>query len=210
MIRILVADDHTVVREGLKRIVADSRDMVVAGEARNGQEVLEEVLKGHYDVVLLDISIPGRSGLDVLKELKSQRPNLPVLLLSIHPEEQYAARVLRLGASGYLTKESAQDELVTAIRKVAVGGKYVSLPLAEQLASQLGLVASKPLHQTLSDREYQVLCMIASGKTVREIAEELFLGAKTISTYRSRLLRKMDMKNDAELIRYAIHNRLVD
>ncbi len=210
MTRILVADDHTVVREGLKQIVADTPDMVVADEASNGQEVLDKVSKTDYDVILLDISMPGRSGLDVLKELRSLRPELPILVLTMHPEEQYAVRVLKAGASGYLTKESAPDELIAGIRKVTSGGKYITASLAERLAIDLTTGAGKPLHEVLSDREYQVMRMIASGKTVTEIAEELFLSVKTVSTYRHRILEKMKMKNNAELIAYAIQNQLLD
>ena len=210
MINILIADDHTIVRKGLKQILAETQDMVVAGEASNGFEVMEKVRNNHYDVLLLDISMPGKSGLDILKELKAEKPKLPVLVLSMYPEEQYAVRVLRAGASGYLTKESAPDELVVALRKVAQGKKYVSPSLAEKLAVNLEVDASKPPHETLSDREYQVMCMIASGKTVGEIAEKLSLSAKTISTYRARILEKMNMKNNAELTHYAIQNKLVD
>jgi len=210
MINILIADDHTIVRKGLKQILAETQDMVVAGEASNGFEVMEKVRNNHYDVLLLDISMPGKSGLDILKELKMENPKLPVLVLSMYPEEQYAVRVLRAGASGYLTKESAPEELVVAMRKVARGKKYVSPSLAEKLAVDLEVDASKPPHETLSDREYQVLCMIASGKTVGEIAEKLLLSAKTISTYRARILEKMNMKNSAELTHYAIQNKLVD
>lgn len=210
MIKILIADDHAIVREGLKQIIRETSDIVVADEASNGQEVLEKVWKNDYDVVLLDISMPGRSGLDILKQLKSQKPELPVLILTVHPEEQYAVRVLRAGASGYLTKESAPDELIKAIRKVSMGRKYVSSTLAEKLATEVDIISEKPLHQALSDREYEVMCMIASGKTVKEIAEELCLSIKTISTYRSRILEKMKMKSNAELIHYAIQNRLVD
>ncbi|MFB0519205.1 MAG: response regulator [Acidobacteriota bacterium] len=210
MIKILIADDHAIVREGLKQIIQETSDIVVADEASNGQEVLEKVWKNDYDVVLLDISMPGRSGLDILKQLKSQKPELPVLILTVHPEEQYAVRVLRAGASGYLTKESAPDELIKAIRKVSMGRKYVSSTLAEKLATEVDIISEKPLHQALSDREYEVMCMIASGKTVKEIAEELCLSIKTISTYRSRILEKMKMKSNAELIHYAIQNRLVD
>jgi DNA-binding NarL/FixJ family response regulator len=206
MIKVLVADDHAIVREGLKLIVADTHDIIVADEACNGQEALRKALKGDCDVVLLDITMPDRSGLDVLKELKNQRPELHILVLSMHPEEQYAVRTLKAGASGYLTKESAPDELLTAIRKVSLGGKYVSSLLSEKLAFDLEAGATKPLHQALSDREYQVMCMIAQGKTVKEIAEELLLSVKTVSTYRSRILRKMQMKSNAELIRYAIEN----
>lgn len=210
MIKIIIADDHAIVREGLKQIVMETSDMVVADEASNGQEVLDKVWKNDYDVIVLDIAMPGRNGLDVLKQLKINRPTLPVLILSIHPEKQYAVRVLKAGASGYLTKESAPDELIAAIRKVSLGGKYVSSSLAEKLAFDLEIDVEKPLHETLSDREYQVMCMIASGKMVQEIAEELSLSVKTISTYRSRILEKMRMENNAELIRYAIQNRLVD
>jgi DNA-binding NarL/FixJ family response regulator len=210
MIRILVADDHAVVRQGIKQIVADAPDMKVVGEASSGPEVLKKILENEYDLVLLDITMPGSRGLDILAELKERRPELRVLVLSIHPEEQYALRALKLGASGYLTKESAPTELLTAIRKASLGTTYVSSSLAEQLAWQVAHGSEKPLHQTLSDREYEVLCMIASGKTVKEIAEELCLAAKTINTYRSRLRRKMGMKNDAELIRYAIRNGIVD
>jgi len=210
MIKILIADDHPVVRKGLKDIIEEAPDMVVGGEARNGQEVLENVRKSDYDVVLLDISMPGRSGLEILKELKSEKPELSVLILSVHPEEQYAVRVLKAGASGYLTKESAPDELIAAIRKASIGRKYISSSLAEKLAFDLEIDAEKPLHETLSDREYEVMCMIASGKTISEIAEELFLSVKTISTYRSRILEKMRMKSNAELTHYALKNRLVE
>ena len=209
MIRILVADDHAIVRDGLKQIVSDTSDMVVAAEASNGREALNKALEDDYDVVLLDITMPDRSGLDILKEIKSQKPELPVLILSMHPEEQYAVRALKAGAAGYLTKESAPEELIRAMRRVSGGGKYVTSSLAEKLASVLKTGAEKPLHQTLSDREYQLLCMIASGKRVKQIANELLLSAKTISTYRSRVLRKMNMNNNIELTRYAIQNQLV-
>lgn len=210
MIKIFIADDHAIVREGLKQIVAETTDMAVTDEADTGHEVLEKVSENDYDVLVLDITMPGLNGLDALKQLRTQRPDLPVLVLSIHPEEQYAVRVLRAGASGYLTKESAPDELISAIRKVSMGGKYVTPSLAEKLASDLVADGKKPLHETLSDREYQVLCMIASGKTVTEIAGELFLSEKTISTYRSRILEKMKMKTNAELIHYAIKHGLVE
>ncbi len=210
MIKILIADDHPVVRKGLREIIEETSDMKVVDEASNGQEVLAKVFKKDFDVVLLDISMPGRSGLDILKELKSQLPNLTVLVLSIYPEEQYAVQVLKAGASGYLTKKSAPEELVTALHKVSAGGKYVSPSLAEKLASALETGIEKPLHETLSAREYEVMRKIALGKTVTEIARELFLSPKTISTYRTRILEKMRLKNNAELIRYAIKNRLVD
>jgi two-component system invasion response regulator UvrY len=210
MIKILIADDHPVVRKGLKEIIEEASDMTVGGEASNGSEVLKQVRKNDYDVVLLDISMPGRSGLEILKELKSEKPGLSILILSIHPEEQYAVRVLKAGASGYLTKESAPSELLAAIRKASLGGKYISSTLAERLAFDLEIDAEKPLHETLSDREYEVMCMIASGKTISKIAEELFLSVKTISTYRSRILEKMKMKSSAELTHYALKHRLVE
>jgi DNA-binding NarL/FixJ family response regulator len=209
MIRILIADDHTIVRKGLKQIIAETTDMAVTDEACDGQEVLNKVRKDSFDMVLLDISMPGRTGLDILRELKTENPKLPVLVLSMYPEEQYAVRVLKAGASGYLTKESAPDELIAAIRKVSMGKRYVTPSLAEKLALNLQVDSDKPLHETLSDREYQVMCMIASGKTVGEIADKLSLSAKTISTYRARILEKMKMKNNAEITHYAIQNRLV-
>lgn len=210
MIRILIADDHTIVREGLKQILAETPDMIVADEASNGQEVFAKVSKNEYDVVLLDISMPGRSGLEVLKQLKGERPKLPILILSMYSEEQYAMRALRAGASGYMTKESAPDELIEAIRKVSQGRKYVSPSLAEKLAVSLELGKEKPPHEMLSDREYQVMCMIASGKTIKEIAEELSLSVKTISTYRSRILEKLNFKTNAAITHYAVQNRLVE
>lgn len=210
MLRILIADDHPIVRQGLRQIITETSDMVVADEASNGWEALSKVRASYYDVVLLDISMPGLHGLDIIRQLKNERPGLPVLILSIHPEEQYAVRAFRAGASGYLTKESAPDELLAAIQKVSIGGKYVSSSLAEKLASDLETGAEQLPHETLSDREYQVMCMIAVGKTVTKIAEELSLSAQTVSTYRSRILGKMRMRNSAELTYYAIKNRLVD
>lgn len=210
MINILIADDHAVVREGLKQIISETPDMRVTDEADNGQDVLDKVSEQHYDVVLLDITMPGRSGLDVLKQLKSKQPRLPVLMLSVHPEEQYAIRTLKAGASGYLTKGSATDELIAAIRKISTGKKYVSSSLAEKLAFDLDMDYEKPRHEILSDREYQVMSMIASGKTVKEIADELSLSVQTISTYRSRILEKMKMKNNAEIIYYAVKQGLVE
>lgn len=210
MIKILIADDHAIVREGLKQIISENPDMVVAAEAGNGAEVMEKVSENNFDVVLLDISMPGKSGLDVLRQLKSEKPKLPVLMLSVHPEEQYAMRALRAGASGYLTKESAPDELISAVRRIAQGRKYVSLSLAERLAFELGIDFKKERHEVLSDREYQVMCMIASGKTTKEIAEELSLGIQTVGTYRNRILEKMRMKNIAEVIHYAVKRGLVD
>ncbi len=209
MLKILIADDHAIVRQGLKQIVTETSDMAVAGEASNGQELLNMIKENDYDVVVLDITMPGRDGMDVLKQLRIEKPDLPVLMLSIHPEEQYALRALRAGASGYLTKESAPDELVVAIQKVSRGGKYISSSLAEKLAFELEVGREQAPHETLSDREYHVMRMIASGKTVMEIAHELSLSEKTISTYRSRILEKMKMKNNAELTYYAIKNQLI-
>jgi DNA-binding NarL/FixJ family response regulator len=210
MIKVFIADDHPIVREGLKQVLADASDMVVTGEANNGRELIHQLRNNSYDVLILDISMPGMSGLDVLKQLKIEKPELPVLVLSVHSEDQYAVRVLRAGASGYLTKASAPDELIGAIRKVLSGGRYISSFLGEKLASELDLETDKPLYETLSDREYQVLCLIASGKTVKEAADELSLSVKTISTYRTRILEKMNMKTNAELTHYAIKNRLVE
>jgi len=210
MIRILIADDHPVVRQGLKQVVAETSDMAVADEASNAQEVLDKVWSNDYDVVVLDITMPGRGGLDILKQLKVEKSGLPVLILSIHPEEQYAIRALKAGAAGYLTKGSAPEELTAAIRQVSAGKKYISSSLAEKLALHLENDTDKPIHEKLSDREYQILCKIASGEALKEIAQELFLSEKTISTYRSRILEKMNMKSNAELTYYAIKNGLVD
>ncbi len=209
MIRILIADDHAIVRRGLKHIVSEQPDMTVAGEAENARQVLDLVRTDKWDVIVLDINMPGRSGLEVLKELRRAHPKLPVLVLSVHPEDQYGVRVLKAGAAGYLTKDSAPDELVQAIRKVHRGGKYVSASLAEVLAFELETETDRPRHKSLSDREYQVMTMIASGKTVGEIGEELSLSVKTISTYRARVLGKMKMRTNAELTHYAIQNQLL-
>ncbi|MBL7164879.1 MAG: response regulator transcription factor [Dehalococcoidales bacterium] len=210
MTKILIADDHGVVREGLKRIIAKAPDLVVAGEAETGEETLEKALTLGCDMVLLDITMPGRNGFDVMRELRSRKPELRILMLSMHPEEQYAVRALRAGASGYLNKDSAPQELMAAIQKVALGGRYISSSLAETIILNVGTNVEESPHESLSDREYQVLCMIGSGKAVKQIADELMLGAKTISTYRQRILEKMKMSGNAELIRYAILNRLVD
>jgi len=210
MIKVVIVDDHLIVREGLKQIITESSDIKVVGEASNGAEALEKVKRVDCDVLLLDISMPGRSGLEILKDLKHESPDLSVLILTMHPEEQYAVRVLKAGAAGYLTKESAPDELIEAIRKVSIGGKYISSSLAEKLAFDLEIDSGKPPHETLSDREFEVMCLIASGKTVTEIADEMVLSVKTISTYRSRILEKMRMKTNAELTYYSIKNQLVD
>jgi len=210
MIKILIADDHPIVRKGLKEIIEETSDMVVADEANNGEEALDKVLKSNLDVVVLDISMPGMSWIDILKKIKKEKPELSVLVLSMHPEELYAVQVFRAGASGYLTKQSTPDELLAAIRKISTRRKYISTSLAEKLAYDLENDANGPPHETLSNREYEVMCFIATGKTVKEIAEKLKLSVKTISTYRSRILEKMNMRNNAELTHYAIKNRLVD
>lgn len=209
MIRVLIADDHPVVREGMKQILADAADMVVSGEAVDGQDLLEKVRAKDWDVVVLDLSMPGPSGLELVKEVKRRRPGLGVLVLSMHAEDQFAVRVLKAGASGYMTKETAPDELIRALRKIAGGGRYVSPQLAEKLAFNLEHDAGRPSHELLSDREYQVLCLIGSGKTVKDIAEDLSLSIKTISTYRTRILEKMKLKTTTDLIRYTIHHQLV-
>jgi two-component system invasion response regulator UvrY len=209
-IRVFIADDHAIVREGLKQILAESRDIIVAGEAENGLDAIKLFRKSKCHVMLLDISMPDRSGIEVLKQVKKEQPELAVLMLSMHREDQYAIRSLKAGAAGYLTKQSAPRELVDAIRLVADGQKYVSAALAQELASQLGEDHAGAPHEALSDREYQTLTMIASGKTVSAIAEELKLSVKTISEYRARLLLKMKLKNSAELTHYAIKNQLIE
>ena len=209
MISVLIVDDHTIVRDGLKQILAETSDIVVTAEAQNGQEAIEKVRQNGYDVVLLDVAMPGADGLSVMRVLRQEKPSAAVLVLSAYPEEQYAVRFLKAGAAGYLTKESASEELILAIRKVAQGGKYVTQSLAERLAVDLASDADKPPHEALSDREYQVMRMIASGKTVGEIAEELTLSVKTVSTYRTRILEKLQLSNNADIIRYALTRGVV-
>ncbi len=208
--RVLIADDHAVFRRGLRETLAEGFSRITFGEARTAQEALDHVRRQDWDVVILDISMPGKSGLDILDELKRLRPKLPILLLSMHPEEQFARRALKAGAAGYLTKDSVPEELKEAVRRVVVGGRYVSATLAEKLAVDLREGADRPIHELLSDREFQVLRMIASGKTVKQIAEEIALSVKTVSTYRARILEKTGMKTNAELIRYALQTQLVD
>jgi DNA-binding NarL/FixJ family response regulator len=210
MLKILVVDDHEIVRKGLTKVLAESLQPIKVDEARNGQEAMSKVLKGEYELVVLDLKMPGKSGLDVLKEIKQHRPKLPVLILSMHPEEQFAIRSMRAGASGYLAKECAGDELVLAVRKALKGERYISGSLAQILAGELNSDPEKPCHEILSDREYQVMLMIASGKTVGAIAKELCLSVKTISSYRTNILLKTRMKNNSELTHYAIQNKLVD
>ena len=209
-IRVLVADDHPVVRRGLEHILAETADIVAVGEASNAHEVLDQVRAGACDVLLLDLTMPGGHGVETLEAVKRERPSLPVLVLSIHPEDQYAVRVFRAGAAGYMTKDSAADELVRAVRKVHAGGKYVTAKVAEALAAQIDRATDRPPHELLSNREYQVLCMLGRALSVTQIARELHLSEKTVSTYRARLLEKIHARTTAELIRYAVHNQLVD
>ena len=210
MIHILVADDHAIVRAGVKQIIADMPDVKVTAEASRGSEVIELITNSTFDLVLLDIAMPGQSGIEVLKQIKSLKPELPVLMLSIYPEEQYAIRALRAGSAGYLTKESAPAELIKAIRSISGGEKYITASLADSLADAVSNKNKDPLYNNLSDRELQIMCMLANGKTVSEIAQELNLSPKTISTHRTRLLRKMNMKKNSQLNRYAREHGLID
>ena len=207
--RILIADDHPIVRTGLKQILAAERDMMVVGEARNGQEALELGRTLEWDIAVLDYSMPGRSGVDLLKEIKRHHPNRPVLVLSMFPEELHATQVFKAGGSGYMNKESASEELTNAIRKVAKGGRYVSPGLAEKLAAELSPGNEKEPHETLSDREYRVMWLLASGKSISRIAKEMILSPSTISTYRTRILRKLGLANNAQLVHYAIKRQLI-
>jgi DNA-binding NarL/FixJ family response regulator len=208
--RVLIADDHAVFRRGLKETIGEAFPKVTFGEAKTAQETVECVRRQDWEIVILDISMPGKSGLDILEDLRRLRPKLPVLFLSMHPEEQYARRALKSGAVGYLTKDSIPEELKEAVRRILTGGRYVSATLAERLAFDLRKGADTPLHELLSAREFQVLRMIASGKTVKEIANDVALSVKTVSTYRARILQKTGMKTTAELIRYALQTQLVD
>ncbi len=210
MIKIFVADDHALIREGIKKILRDEPDFQVVGDAGNGAELLSKIGALPVDLLILDIMMPGQDGLEVLRQLRKRYPKLRIIILSLYPEETMAARAFKAGAAGYVTKESAPEDLVSAIRKVASGRKYVSLLFAETLVNDLQKDTAKPPHETLSDREFQVLCMMARGKTISEIAKELSLSVATVNTYRSRILEKMQMKTSAALVHYAIRNRLVE
>lgn len=210
MIKIVIADDHDIVRAGLKQIIADEEDMEVAGEANSGEKLIELIKKNDYDIVLLDLKMSGMNGIEVMKHIKAIKPAIPVIVLSMHAEDQYAVRTIKAGASGYITKETAGDNLISAVKRVVSGGKYISPTLAETLADSVAGGGSELPHENLTDREFQVLCMIASGKTVSEIGAELFLSVKTISTYRQRILEKMNMKNNSELTHYVIKNNILD
>lgn len=210
MIRIVVADDHTIVREGLKQLLSATSDLSVVAEAQDGHQVLERVRALDFDVLLLDMSMPGKSGIELIKQVHAEKPKLRILVLSMHEEEQYAVRAIRAGAAGYLTKDSASAQLVSAIRKVAGGGAFITESVAQQLAIDAMPQTEGPPHAALSDREFQVFRELVSGKAVSEIAAELNLSVKTVSTHKARIMQKMNMSNPAELIRYAIHHRLVD
>lgn len=209
-IQLLLADDHAIIRDGLKQIFADTDDIVVAGEAADGHHVLAKVRQQDWDALVLDLSMPGKNGLDLIKQIKSEKPGLPILVLSMHSEEQYALRALRAGAAGYLTKESDSELLIAVIRKIAAGGVYVSATLAEQMARDRMPNTEQLPHTLLSEREYQVFLMIVGGRGLSDIADTLSLSVKTVSTHKTRILRKMNMTNPAELIRYAIAHELVE
>jgi two-component system, NarL family, invasion response regulator UvrY len=210
MIKILIADDHPIVRMGLKQVVAETANVRVVDEAGTGEEILSKVSANDYDVILLDIALPDTSGLDVLKRIKQMKPNIPVLMLSIHPEKYYAMQALRAGASGYVTKNRAAKELIEAINKVATGGRYISASLAEILAANLNVGLEIPSHLKLTHREYEIMLLIALGVTLKEIAHKFSISTKTVSTHRFRILKKMGMKNNADLIHYAIENQLLE
>jgi len=210
MIKILIVDDHAIVREGLKQIVAEENDMVVSGEAKDSSELFTLVKDSHFDIAIIDISMPGRSGLDALKDLKKTKPDLPVLILSMFSEEQYGLRAIKAGAAGYMKKVSAPNELVSAIRNIVKGGKYINQSLAEKLAEEYGGRANPQLHEKLSDREYQIMCLIASGKSAEEISNDLSISVHTFYTYRNRILEKMQLKSNVELTQYVIQNKLIE
>lgn len=210
MIKVLVADDHAIVRRGLRQILSETQDIMVGGEASTAQEVTRLMTDERWSVIVLDLSLPGSSGLDLLSRIRRDHPNCPVLVLTVHPEDQYAVRCIKAGAAGFLTKESAPDKLIEAVRKVASGGRWVSPELGETLASVLAGESKGAPHERLSDREFEIFRMLASGKTVSQVAQELSLSVKTVSTHRTRILRKMEMSNNAELTHYAVRNNLVE
>jgi DNA-binding NarL/FixJ family response regulator len=210
MIKILIVDDHAIVREGLKQIVAEENDMIVSGEAQDASELFNLVINNHFDIAVIDISMPGRSGLDALKDLKKTKPDLPVLILSMFSEEQYGLRAIKAGAAGYMKKVSAPNELVSAIRNIVKGGKYINQSLAEKLVEEYGGKANPQLHEKLSDREYQIMCLIASGKSAEEISNDLSISIHTFYTYRNRILEKMQLKSNVELTQYVIRNKLIE
>jgi DNA-binding NarL/FixJ family response regulator len=210
MIRILVADDHPIFREGVKKIFEKDQGISVTGEARTGQEVLNKIKKNEYDVILLDISMPGKSWLEVIKEIKQTHPRCSVLVLSMHKEDEYILRAFRAGVAGYIIKDSLTGELITAVKRIRQGKRYVSPVIAEKLTYFVAGDADEPPHRALSDREYEVICLIAKGYTPKEIGEELFIGINTVHTYRARILEKMNLKNTAEIVRYAMRNKLIE
>jgi DNA-binding NarL/FixJ family response regulator len=209
MLRVLIADDHPVVRQGVKQILAEELELEQFGEARNAKEVLDNVSRKKWDILILDINLPDMNGLEILRQLKKVHPDLPVLVLTVFDEDQIAIRVLKAGASGFVTKETMPNELIAAVKKIHSGGRYVSPSLAEKLVFNIYAEDEKPVHHRLSNREYQVICLIAAGKSVKQIAEELYLSIQTIRTYRTRILEKMEMSTDAELIHYAIQHGLI-
>ena len=210
MIKILIADDHAIVREGLKQIVVLEKDLQVTGEAGSSVELFEQLEKQSFDIIILDINMPGRSGLDIMKDLSNRYPKIPVLILSMYSEEQYGFRAIKAGASGYLKKVSAPEELVTAIKKIVSGGKYISPALAENIAKNVSIKSSKPVHENLSNREYEIMCKIASGKSAEEISEELSISINTFYSFRNRILDKMNLKSNVEITQYVLHNKLIE
>lgn len=210
MIRVMIADDHAIVRQGLKQILSSTEDIEVTGEAETGFQAVKIVRQHTFDVLLLDISLPDRNGIEILKQIKKDKSDLAVLMLSMHNEHEFAIRALKAGAAGYLNKQSAPAQLVVAIRQVASGNKYVSPAVAQELANTINSDSDQPPHANLSDREFQTLCLIATGKTLSDISDEMFLSPKTVSVYRGRVLEKLKLTNNSELIRYAIKNKLVD
>lgn len=210
MLKVLITDDHAMIRVGLKQVLQKAFSSAVIGETQNAQEALEQIRSKDWDLAIMDITMPGRSGIDILQDIKLARPNLPVLIMSMHGEDQFAVRVLKAGAAGFISKHSPPEELVKAIQKLLGGGRYVSHAVTEKLISDLGKQIEKLPHEVLSDRELQVICLFATGKTNKEVAKELSISVKTVSTYRARILEKMKMKSNAELTRYAIKNQLVE